>query len=182
LSAALDRIKQPPALVVTDSQAFAEVGALTPLSIPLTSFSILFARFKGDLSELVRGAAAINRLRPGDRVLIAEACSHHPIEDDIGRVKIPNWLMRFIGGGLSFTHEQGHDFPDDVSSYDLVIHCGSCVHNRREMLSRILRCNQSGVPITNYGLAIAHSLDILERALKPFPVELKIFRESTTRC
>ncbi len=171
---ALARLKKPPALVVTDSQAFVKVAADTPPEVPLTSFSILFARFKGDLNEMVRGALAIDRLRPGDRVLIAEACTHHPIGEDIGRVKIPSWLNRYVGGELRFTTTQGHDFPADLDdanrgSYRLVVHCGACVQNRREVLSRILRCRRAGVPITNYGLCIAYSLGVFERALRPFP-------------
>lgn len=176
LRAALDRLTRPPALVVTDSQAFLKVAADTPSEVPLTSFSILFARFKGDLTELVRGALAIDALKPGDRVLIAEACSHHPIGEDIGRVKIPRWLTQYVGGKLDFTTCQGHDFPPDLPGYRLVVHCGACVQNRREMLSRILRCRQAGVPITNYGLTIAYSLGIFERALSPFPAALEVFR------
>lgn len=168
LVSALERLKQPPALVVTDSQAFRKVADETPANIPITSFSILFARYKGDLDEFVRGAAAIESLKPGDRVLIAEACSHHPIGEDIGRVKIPSWLTRRVGEGLEFVHVQGRDFPEDLSPYRLVIHCGACVWNRRSMLSRILHCRRSGVPITNYGVAIAHLLGILERAVAPF--------------
>lgn len=175
---ALDRLKRPPAIVVTDSQAFLKVAADTPPAVPMTSFSILFARFKGDLTELVRGALAIESLRPGDRVLIAEACSHHPIVDDIGRVKIPRWLMQYVGGRLDFTTMQGHDFPADLGEYRLVVHCGGCVQNRREMLSRILHCQRAGVPITNYGLAIAYSLGIFERALGPFPAALEVWRNA----
>lgn len=166
---ALDRLNRPPALVVTDSQAFLKVSGDTPPEIPMTSFSILFARAKGDLSEFVKGALTINQLEPGDRVLVAEACSHHPIGEDIGRVKIPRWLTQYVGGKLSIATMQGHDFPEDLSAYKLVIHCGSCMWNRREVLSRILRCRQAGVPITNYGVAIAFLLGIFERALKPFP-------------
>jgi len=173
---ALERLKRPPALVVTDSQAFLKVAADTPPDVPLTSFSILFARFKGDLTELVRGALAIDKLRPGDRVLIAEACSHHPIGEDIGRVKIPRWLTQYVGGKLEFTTTQGHDFPPDLATYKLVVHCGACVQNRREMLTRILRCRQAGVPITNYGLTIAYSLGIFERALTPFPAAQDVYR------
>lgn len=169
LRGALDRLKEPPSLVVTDSQAFLKVAADTPDDVPMTSFSILFARFKGDLPELVRGAAAIEHLRAGDRVLIAEACSHHPIGDDIGRVKIPRWLAQYVGVQLDIQTHQGHDFPDDLDQYKLVIHCGGCMWNRREMLSRIARCRQAGVPITNYGLAIAYTLGIFDRALRSFP-------------
>ena len=175
---ALGRLNRPPALVVTDSQAFLKVAADVPKNVPLTSFSILFARQKGDLTELVRGALAIETLRSGDRILIAEACAHHPIGEDIGRVKIPRWLMQYAGGKLEFVHVQGHDYPDDVTPYRLVVHCGACMWNRREMLSRMLRCRAAGVPITNYGLAIAYSLGIFERALSPFPAALAAFWES----
>ena len=177
LRTALDRLKTPPKLVVTDSQAFLKVAADTPRSVPLTSFSILMARFKGDLFAQVQGAMAIDRLRAGDRVLVAEACSHHPIGEDIGRVKIPRWLTQYVGGKLEFTHVQGHDFPEDLPSYKLVIHCGACMWNRREMLSRILRCQQAGVPITNYGLTIAYSLGIFERALEPFPAARRLLTD-----
>ncbi len=169
LRQALDNLKQPPALVVTDSQAFLKVAADTPADIPMTSFSILMARSKGDLAEFVRGARAIDQLKAGDRVLLAESCSHHPIGDDIGRVKIPRWLTQYVGGKLEFTHTQGRDFPEDVSPYQLVIHCGACMWNRRQMLSRILQCRQAGVPITNYGMCISYSLGIFQRALGPFP-------------
>ncbi len=173
---ALKRLRTPPDLVVTDSQAFLKVAADTPLDVPMTSFSILFSRFRGDIVVQSEGAAAVERLRPGDEVLVAEACSHHPIAEDIGRVKIPRWLTQHVGGELSFTTVQGHDFPEDLSPYGLVIHCGACVHNRREMLSRLLRCRDQGVPITNYGIVIAHSLGILERALSPFPAALEAYQ------
>lgn len=176
LRAALDRLKTPPKLVVTDSQAFLKVAADTPRDVPLTSFSILMARCKGDLATQVEGAMAIDRLRGGDRVLVAEACSHHPIGEDIGRVKIPRWLTQYVGGKLHFDHVQGHDFPADLSGYRLVVHCGACMWNRREMLSRILRCRQAGVPVTNYGLTIARSLGILGRALEPFPAALEVWQ------
>jgi [FeFe] hydrogenase H-cluster maturation GTPase HydF len=173
---ALDRLKTPPALVVTDSQAFLKVDADTPRDIPMTSFSILFARYKGDLAEMVRGAMAIETLQPNDRVLIAESCTHHPIGDDIGRVKIPRWLTQYVGGKLDIVHVQGHDFPRDVTDYRLIIHCGGCMFNRREMLSRILDCRRQNVPITNYGLAIAWSLGIFDRALRPFPAAHAVFK------
>ncbi|MCY2924354.1 MAG: [FeFe] hydrogenase H-cluster maturation GTPase HydF, partial [Planctomycetota bacterium] len=176
LREALTRLTRPPAIVVTDSQGFLKVAGDTPESIPLTSFSILFARCKGDLIAFVRGAMAIETLAPGDRVLVAESCTHHPIADDIGRVKIPRWLQRYVGGKLDFTHVQGHDFPDDPSGYKLIVHCGGCMWNRREMLTRLLRCRQAGVPITNYGMTIAYSLGIFERALGPFPAALETYR------
>ncbi len=169
LGAALQRLAVPPRLVVTDSQAFLEVAADTPPEVPLTSFSVLFSRFKGELLTQVEGALAIDRLRAGDRVLIAEACSHHPIAEDIGRVKIPRWLTQYVGGQLEIDTVAGRDWPDDLAPYDLVVHCGACMFNRRAMLSRLLRCRQANVPVTNYGLAIAYSLGIFERALGPFP-------------
>ena len=174
---ALNRLNRPPAVVVTDSQAFEKVSASTPDSIALTSFSILFARLKGDLNEFVRGASQIGKLKPGSKVLIAESCSHHPIGDDIGRVKIPNWLNNFVGGELDITITQGHDFPENLSDYELVIQCGGCMWNRREILSRILHCKDAGTAITNYGLTIAYVLGIFERALKPFPEAEAIYRE-----
>lgn len=178
LRAALDNLKQPPALVVTDSQAFSKVAADTPPSVPMTSFSILFARFKGDLVMQTLGAMAVDTLRPGDKVLIAETCTHHPIGEDIGRVKIPHWLTQYVGGKLEFTTVQGQDFPDDLTAYKIVIHCGACMWNRRTMLNRILKCRKAGVPITNYGLVIAYSLGIFERALQPFPAAIEAYRQS----
>ncbi len=181
LRAALGRLNRPPKLVVTDSQVFLKVAADTPPEIPLTSFSIIFARFRGDLPEQVRGALAVETLKSGDRVLVAEACSHHPIADDIGRVKIPRWLQQYVGGKLEFDTVQGHDFPADLFRYKLVIHCGACMWNRREMLTRLLKCRQAGVPITNYGVVIAYSLGIMERVLEPFPAALEVWREAQTR-
>lgn len=180
LRQALSIMKKPPKLVVTDSQAFLKVAADTPPEIPLTSFSILFARFQGDLTEMVRGAMAIDQLKTGDKVLIAEACSHHPIGEDIGTVKIPRWLTQYVGGKLQIDSLRGHDFPKNISEYKIIIHCGACMWNRREMLSRIMKARQVGVPITNYGLTIAYSLGIFERALQPFPAALKIFKQSPT--
>ncbi len=173
LSRALGRLSRPPALVVTDSQVFLKVASDVPADVPMTSFSILMSRFQGDLTEQVRGTLGIERLKGGDRVLVAEACTHHPIGEDIGRVKIPRWLTQYVGARLEFTHVQGRDFPADLSPFRLVVHCGSCVGNRREMMSRIHRCRESGVPITNYGLTIAYSLGIFERALGPFPAALE---------
>ncbi|MFP4250871.1 MAG: [FeFe] hydrogenase H-cluster maturation GTPase HydF [Armatimonadota bacterium] len=173
---ALGRLQGDPELVVTDSQAFLKVAADTPPQVPMTSFSILFARLRGDLVTQAEGAVAAETLRPGDRVLVAEACSHHPIADDIGRVKIPRWLTQYVGGALDFTTVEGHDFPSDLAEYKLVIHCGACMHNRREMLSRLMHCRHAGVPITNYGVIIAHTLGIIERALGPFPAALEAWR------
>ena len=176
LREALGRLNKPPKLVITDSQAFLKVAADTPPEIPLTSFSILFARYQGDLQEMVKGAMTIDRLRPGDKVLIAEACSHHPIGEDIGTVKIPRWLTQYVGCKLEFVNHRGHDFPDNLSEFKLIIHCGACMWNRREMLSRMMKARIAGVPLTNYGLTIAYSLGIFERALQPFPAALQEYR------
>lgn len=167
LKQAIENLKNPPALVVTDSQAFKQVSEIVPENIPLTSFSILFARLKGDLDEFTKGAEAIENLKDGDMVLILESCTHHAIEDDIGRVKIPNLLRKRTGKNLVIHNYAGHDFPD-VKDYKLIIHCGACMTNRREVLSRILIANKSGVPITNYGVAISYCLGILPRAVKIF--------------
>ena len=167
LKQALENLKTPPALVVTDSQAFRQVSEIVPENISLTSFSILFARLKGDLNEFIKGAEAIENLKDGDCVLILESCTHHAIEDDIGRVKIPNLLRKKTGKNLVIHNYAGHDFPD-ISDYKLIIHCGACMTNRREVLSRILIANQANVPITNYGVVISYCLGILPRAVKIF--------------
>lgn len=163
----LDNLKTPPSLVITDSQAFKTVDAIVPKDIPLTSFSILFARLKGDLSEFEKGAKAIENLKDGDKVLILESCTHHAIEDDIGKVKIPKLLKQKTGKELIIEHYSGHDFPE-ISQYSLIIHCGACMTNRREILSRILISSQKQVPITNYGITISYCLGILDRALNVF--------------
>ena len=178
LQKALDNLKIPPRLVVTDAAVFEQVARITPDSIPLTAFSILLSRLKGDLVAQTRAAVTVDSLRPGDKVLVAESCTHHPIEEDIGRVKIPRWLEQYVGGALEFTSVKGRDFPEDLSPYKLVIHCGACMSNRQEMLSRIAECQRQGVPITNYGLVIAYSLGILERALEPFPEALAAYKEA----
>jgi len=144
----------------------------------MTSFSILFARLQGDLAGMVSHTRTIDSLNSGDDILIAEACSHHPITDDIGREKIPSWISQRTGQALNFHHVQGHDFPRDISAYKMIIHCGACMFNRRAMLSRILSCDRAGVPITNYGLTIAYCLKIFERALAPFPDALTAYRSS----
>lgn len=167
LKQALDNLKIPPALVITDSQAFKAVSEIVPAEVPLTSFSILFARLKGDLEAFIKGAQAIDNLNDGDLVLILESCTHHAIEDDIGRVKIPNLLRKKTGKNLVIHNYAGHDFPD-IKDYKLIIHCGACMTNRREVLSRILLADKAGVPITNYGIVISHCLGILPRAVKIF--------------
>ena len=165
LKDALENLKTPPALVITDSQAFKKVAEIVPENIPLTSFSILFARLKGNLKEFIKGANAIENLKDGDRVLILESCTHHAIEDDIGRVKIPNLLRQKTGKNLIIENYAGHDFPD-ISKYSLIVHCGACMTNRREVLSRILIANEKQIPITNYGIVISYCLGILDRAVK----------------
>ena len=167
LADAIQNLKTSPSLVITDSQAFKKVSEIVPPDIPLTSFSILFARLKGDLEAFIKGAKAIDTLENGDRVLILESCTHHSIEDDIGKVKIPNLLKKKTGKNLIIEHFSGHDFPD-ISGYKLIIHCGACMTNRREILSRILKADKAGVPITNYGITISYCLGILDRAVQIF--------------
>ena len=169
LKAALGSLKNKPRLVVTDSQAFNKVAADTPKDVPMTSFSILFARHKGNLTALVKGVKAIDDLEPGDKVLISEACTHHRVEDDIGTVKIPRWLNQLVGGPLDYATVSGLELPQDLSQYKLVIHCGACMINRKEMLHRIMVAQHAGIPIVNYGVLIAHVMGILDRALRPFP-------------
>lgn len=163
LRGVMERFAGQVSLVVTDSQAFAQVAAIVPASVRLTSFSILFARYKGDLRALMEGAAAVERLRDGDRVLIAEGCTHHRQEDDIGTVKIPRWLRERTGKELVFEHTRGIDYRKDLSSYALVVHCGGCMLNRREMMWRIAQAQKAGVPIVNYGVLIAYLKGILDR-------------------
>jgi [FeFe] hydrogenase H-cluster maturation GTPase HydF len=172
LAAALVNLKNPPAIVVTDSQAILKVTADIPKEIPVTTFSILFARQKADLTIMARGAAAIESLQPGDRVLIAEACSHHALEDDIGRVKIPRWLRQYVGGDLQIDTSTGRDYPDDLKKYKLILHCGACMINRREMLNRLRKAQEAGVPVTNYGVAISFLQGVIKRSLAPFPSAL----------
>lgn len=165
----LERLGTAPALVITDSQVFAKVSADVPEQIPLTSFSILMARYKGLLDEAVRGAAAIERLKDGDRVLIAEGCTHHRQCDDIGSVKLPRWLKNYTGKHLEFETCSGREFPEDLSRFSLVIHCGGCMLNEREMRSRMKRASVQEIPITNYGIAIAYFQGILKRCIGMFP-------------
>lgn len=169
LPRALAALKEPPALVVTDSQAFDKVAAIVPEDVPLTGFSVAFARFKGDLPTQALGTLAIDKLTENSRVLIVEACTHHPIEEDIGTVKIPRLLRARIGQGLTVENVRGVDFPEDLSSYDLVIHCGGCTFNRRAVLSRIQACVHAGVPVSNYGLTLAYLMGVFDRSIKAFP-------------
>ena len=167
LQRALDGLNAPPALTISDSQAFARVNATLPADYPLTSFSILLAGAKGDIRTFVEGAKAIGTLRPGDRVLIAEACTHVPDTEDIGRVKIPNLLRKKVGGDLEVTVAAGNDFPDDLTPYRLIIQCGGCVASERLLRSRIRKAILAGVPITNYGIALAALTGILDRVTIP---------------
>lgn len=167
-AAVLQNLKTPPALVICDSQIVDTMVKLTPPAIKCTTFSILMARFKGDLTKMAKGAQMIDKLQNGDKVLIAESCTHHAMEDDIGRVKIPNWLQKKTGKKLIIDHVSGCDFPQNLHEYKLVIQCGGCTINRREILSRIYKCEQAGVAITNYGVCISALKDVLPRVLEPF--------------
>ena len=164
----LRALGKKPALVITDSQAFQKVNADTPADVPLTSFSILFARYKGDLKEAVHGAAQLDKLQNGDTVLISEGCTHHRQCGDIGTVKLPNWIRNYTGKELSFEFTSGGEFPEDLSPYALVVHCGGCMLNDREMKARIARAVAQNVPITNYGICIAQVHGILRRSVEMF--------------
>lgn len=164
----LRALGKKPALVITDSQAFQKVNADTPADVPLTSFSILFARYKGDLKEAVHGAAQLDKLQNGDTVLISEGCTHHRQCGDIGTVKLPNWIRNYTGKELSFEFTSGGEFPEDLSPYALVVHCGGCMLNEREMKARIARAVAQNVPITNYGICIAQVHGILRRSVEMF--------------
>jgi [FeFe] hydrogenase H-cluster maturation GTPase HydF len=177
LKAALGRLNEKPRIVITDSQAFLKVAADTPKDVMMTSFSILFARHKGNLAALVEGAKAVENLSPGDKVLVAEACTHHRVEDDIGTVKIPRWLNQIVGGPLDFRWASGTELPADIQDYKLIIHCGACMINRKEMLHRLMASRKAGIPMVNYGVLIAYTLGILERALAPFPEALQVLRQ-----
>lgn len=169
LAATLEKFKEKPAMVITDSQVFGMVDKLVPQDVLLTSFSILFARYKGDLETVVRGAFQLDRLRDGDRVLISEGCTHHRQCGDIGTEKLPAWIRKYTGKQLDFDFTAGGDFPENVQDYKLIVHCGGCMLNEREMKARILRAKEQQVPMTNYGVAIAHLHGMLKRSISPFP-------------
>ncbi|MGB4340134.1 MAG: [FeFe] hydrogenase H-cluster maturation GTPase HydF [Candidatus Hydrothermia bacterium] len=174
LSQALKSIAVKPNLVITDSQVVRKVAEIVPEGIPLTTFSILMARHKGgDLGAFLEGICEIENLEDGDRVLISEACSHHVLEDDIGRVKIPKWVLSYTGKKIEFDVRSGSDFPEDLEKYKLVIHCGACMLTPTEMRRRVLECKRRGVPITNYGVAISKVNGVLERVLKPFNISVE---------
>ncbi|OEF98922.1 [FeFe] hydrogenase H-cluster maturation GTPase HydF [Vulcanibacillus modesticaldus] len=177
LKETLENLGKKPKLVITDSQAFLKVAADTPKDIPLTSFSILFARYNGDLEELVKGAKAIENLKDGDKVLIAEGCTHHRQSDDIGTVKIPRWIRQRTGKKLDFEFASGVSFTEDVKKYSLIVHCGACMLNRSGMLNRISTAKAFNVPIVNYGVLIAYVQGIFERALEPFPLAKMIWED-----
>ena len=171
LEAMLASLKEPPVLVITDSQAFGKVSKIVPKNIPLTSFSILFARYKGNLWGAVEGAFKLDSLQDGDKILISEGCTHHRQCGDIGTVKLPKWINEYTAKKLEFEFTSGRDFPEDVSSYALIIHCGGCMLTEREMQYRIRQAEDASVPITNYGMVIAHTHGILRRSIEPFAEE-----------
>lgn len=177
LKETLENLGKKPSLVITDSQAFLKVSADTPIDIPLTSFSILFARYKGDLEELVKGVKAIEKLEPGDKVLIAEGCTHHRQSDDIGKVKIPRWIRQIAGGDIQFDWSSGMTFPDNLDEFSLIVHCGACMLNKREMMYRISYAKNKNIPIVNYGVLIAHVQGLMPRAIEMFPAAKMIYDE-----
>ena len=174
----LESLKAPPKMVITDSQVFGRIKDLVPREIPLTSFSILMARYKGELSELVRGAAQLSRLKDGDKILISEGCTHHRQCDDIGTVKMPKWIGKFSNAQICFDFTSGGGFPENLGDYALVVHCGGCMLNEKEMKHRIRSAMAAEVPIVNYGVAIAHMNGILKRSLELFPQVLELLNEA----
>jgi len=168
LKSALQKLNTKPTLVITDSQVVLEVAKDVPDDINITTFSILFARYKSNLTAMIQGAKTIDTLKDGDKILIAEACSHHVQADDIGKVKIPAWLKKHTGKDLYFDFSAGHDFPDDLEKYALIIHCGACMLGRTEMMRRLNECTRRNIPITNYGIAISKLQGVLERTTRNF--------------
>lgn len=177
LGETLSKCAVKPKMVITDSQAFGMVSKVTPDNVMLTSFSILLARYKGNLASLVSGAATLSRLKDGDRVLISEGCTHHRQCNDIGTVKLPRWIEEFSGARPQYTFTSGAEFPTDLSGFSLVVHCGGCMINEKEMQSRIAACERQNVPIVNYGMAIAAMHKILKRSLQPFPDILALLND-----
>ncbi len=178
---ALAALSRAPDLVVCDSQVIGAVHRDTPPGVALTTFSILFSRVKGDMGALAAGCATLSALSPGDRVLVAEACTHHPSFDDIGRVKLPRWIREHAGSAIDIDHSAGGDYPADLGGYRLVVHCGACTLTRKEGIVRIERAREAGVAITNYGMAISLMHGALERALEPFPSALAAYRDAALR-
>src|SRR3989339_92052 len=177
----LDSLKYPPDIVICDSQVVLKMVADTPRDIKCTTFSILFARYKSDLVEMAKGAVAIENLKPKDKVLMLEGCTHHPIEDDIGRVKIPRWLKQYTGADLEIDMFSGRDLPENIKEYKLIIQCGSCMLNRKECICRIEQAKANGVPITNYGVCISYTQGVLERVLEPFEAALDAYLEECSK-
>ncbi len=173
----LSKFKEKPKLVITDSQVFLKVAADTPTDVMMTSFSILFARYKGDLEQMVEGVKAIDQLQDGDKILICEACTHHKQSDDIGTVKIPRWIRQKTGKNIQFDHASGQDFSENLEGYKLIIHCGGCMLNAQAMKGRMSEAKGQEVKITNYGVVIAYVQGILDRALEPFPMAKLIFNK-----
>jgi [FeFe] hydrogenase H-cluster maturation GTPase HydF len=169
---ALQNLKTLPVLVITDSQAIKQVSAKTPQNIKLTTFSIIYAADKSDIVEMARGAAALNNLKDGDKVLIAEGCTHHASSDDIGRVKLPKWIMEYSKKDLEIKYVSGQDYPKDLKDYKIIIHCGGCTLNRKGMLARLNRALETGIPMTNYGIAISVLNGVVEKVLEVFPEAL----------
>ena len=178
LAPTLGKLKEPPRMVITDSQVFGKIKQLVPETVPLTSFSILMARYKGELAELVRGAAQLSKLKDGNRILISEGCTHHRQCGDIGTEKLPKWIGKFSDAAITFDFTAGGDFPEDVSGYALVVHCGGCMLNEKEMKHRIRTAVACDTPIVNYGVAIAHMNGILKRSLELFPQVLELLDET----
>lgn len=177
LDSAIKSLSRKPALVITDSQAIEAVDRITPKDIAVTTYSIVFSRLKGDLVEFVRGLKVLDKLEENDNIYIAEACTHHSQPDDIGRYKIPKWLQAYTGKKLNFTVNPGKMIHKDMKEHSLVIHCGGCMVNRKEVLSRIGQAGETGIPITNYGVIISHMHNALERTLSPFPEALAVYRK-----
>ncbi|MDR2436501.1 MAG: [FeFe] hydrogenase H-cluster maturation GTPase HydF [Endomicrobium sp.] len=169
---ALHNLKTPPALVITDSQVIKQIAAKTPENIKLTTFSIIYAADKSDIVEMARGAAALNNLKDGDKVLIAEGCTHHASSDDIGRVKLPKWIREYSKKDLEIKYVSGQDYPKDLEDYKIIIHCGGCTLNRKGMLSRLNKALETGIPMTNYGIAISVLTGVIEKVLEVFPEAL----------
>lgn len=173
---ALQNLKKPPVLVITDSQAIKQVSAKTTKNIKLTTFSIIYAADKSDIVEMARGAAALNNLKDGDKILIAEGCTHHATADDIGRVKLPKWIAEYSKKNVEIKYVSGQDYPKDLKDYKVIIHCGGCTLNRKGMLSRLNKALEAGIPITNYGISISVFNGVIEKVLEVFPEALSVYK------
>jgi [FeFe] hydrogenase H-cluster maturation GTPase HydF len=174
---ALQNLKKPPVITITDSQVVKRIAAKTPADVKLTTFSIIYAANKSDIVEMAKGAAVLNNLQDGDKVLISEACTHHASADDIGRIKLPKWIREYSNKNLEIKYVSGQDYPKDVASYKIIIHCGGCTLNRKDMLSRLNKAVETGVPITNYGIAISVIHGVIEKVLEVFPEALSAYKK-----